>query len=522
MKTRKADVLIIGSGLAGLMTAELLSMQKNVIIFTKGKLEDSNSYLAQGGIAAATHEKDSWYDHFFDTLQAGCFHNELDTTERLVKNGPAVIDRLVNLGVRFDCENNGSFQYGKEGAHSRSRILHICGDSTGRHLIDTIKRRIIDKDLVIEGESAVELIMVKGRCVGTFSIDEHGEVVATYASSVILATGGLSGLYPINSNAKTITGDGIALAYEAGAELSDLEFIQFHPTLLFAGGKCSGLITEAVRGARGKLVDQDGNPVMEGEHPLGDLAPRDVVSRVLYRARQNGDETYLDIRSIEDFPEKFPTATRLCEENGVELQKGVIPVAPGAHFTMGGITVNSNSRTTIDNLYAVGEAANTGVHGANRLASNSLLEGIVFACELAEWILSKPSEKHYEFPKYWKGSYILTNTPNFHEIKSVMDRWIGIERHEQGLKNAVDWFEAHLSKQTFKRFPTLKEIQLRHHLLVGSLVARSALERTESRGSHYRSDHPLQREEWKQKRVIRRKKAYEPIKSTTGSRAVFH
>ncbi|WP_408009729.1 L-aspartate oxidase [Pseudalkalibacillus sp. A8] len=517
MKTRKTDVLIIGSGLSGLMTAELLSSRKNVMIFTKKRVEDSNSYLAQGGIATAMQETDDWYDHFLDTLQAGCFHNESAATRQLVTDGPEMIQKLVELGVQFDRQSNGTYQYGKEGAHNRARILHIGGDSTGKHLIDTVKKRIIEKDLVVEGETAIKLIVKNNRCVGVWSMDEYGNMTATYAQAVVLATGGLSGLYPLNSNASTITGDGLALAYVAGAELTDLEFIQFHPTLLVnEEGKSVGLVTEAIRGEGAVLVDEYGNRLMKHEHPLEDLAPRDVVSRVLYRARMAGNKTFLDIRSINDFQKRFPTVTRLCKENGVSIEKGLILVAPGAHFTMGGVETDVDGRTSIAGLYAVGEVANTGVHGANRLASNSLLEGVVFANRLAHSIRSETDIALISGLE-WEGIEILADSPTYEEIHEIMNNHIGIERDEHGLNQALRWFERYIDTTVIHEFPSLGEIKKRNQILVGWLVAGSALQRTESRGSHYRTDHPYQREKWQQRRVKRRKECYESVKSTAGA-----
>ncbi|MCF6409956.1 L-aspartate oxidase [Pseudalkalibacillus salsuginis] len=517
MKTRKTDVLIIGSGLSGLMTAELLSLQKNVMIFTKKRLEDSNSYLAQGGIAAAVQEKDAWYDHFLDTLQAGCFHNETAAARQLVTDGLEMIQKLVGLGVQFDRQPDGTYQYGKEGAHSHARILHIGGDSTGKHLIDTVKKRIIEKNLVVEGETVLKLIVKNNRCIGVWSMDELGEMTATYASAVILATGGLSGLYPLNSNASTITGDGLALAYDAGAELTDLEFIQFHPTLLVNDdGKSVGLVTEAIRGEGAALVDESGNRLMKNEHPLEDLAPRDVVSRVLYRAQMAGKETFLDIRNINDFQKRFPTVTRLCAKNRVSIEKGLIPVAPGAHFTMGGVGTDVGGRTSITGLYAVGEVANTGVHGANRLASNSLLEGVVFANRLAQTVRSE-TDVELTLEAEWEGIEVLADSPTFEEIREIMNNHIGIERDERGLNQAVRWFERYLNTTVIHEFPSLEDIKKRNQILVGWLVAGSALQRTESRGSHYRTDHPYQREKWQQRRVKRRKECYESVESTAGA-----
>ncbi|WP_261129924.1 L-aspartate oxidase [Bacillus sp. Marseille-Q3570] len=516
MKMRQTDVLIIGSGLSGLMIAELLSLHKNVIVFTKDRLEDSNSYLAQGGIAAAVQEKDDWYDHFLDTLQAGCFHNKMIATKHLVTEGPEMIRKLVELGVEFDRKSDGTYEFGKEGAHNCARILHIGGDATGRHLIDTVKKRIIEKNLVVEGETAIRLIVENNRCCGVWSMDVNGEIAATYANAVILATGGLSGLYPVNSNASTITGDGIALAYDAGAELSDLEFIQFHPTLLVNEGKSVGLVTEAVRGAGGFLVDEKGNRLMENEHPSKDLAPRDVVSRVLFRAQRNGKKTFLDIRGITNFQKKFPTVTGLCRKNGYSIGEGLIPVAPGAHFTMGGVETDTSGRTSVDGLFAVGEVANTGVHGANRLASNSLLEGVVFANRLADTIRSERSSPSNGRVK-WQGVEVLTDATSYEHIREIMNKYISIERNEDGLKTAIQHFKRYLGTTRICEFPSLEEIQKYNQVLVGQLVAESALQRTESRGGHYRTDYPDQHEKWKQRRVKRRKECYEPVETTAGT-----
>ncbi|WP_260412516.1 L-aspartate oxidase [Alkalihalobacillus sp. TS-13] len=516
MKIRQTDVLIIGSGLSGLMIAELLSLHKNVMIFTKNRLEDSNSYLAQGGVAAAIQEKDDWYDHFLDTLQAGCFHNETIATTHLVTEGPEMIRKLVELGVKFDRKSDGTYDFGKEGAHNCARILHIGGDATGRHLIDTVKKRIREKNLVVEGETAIKLIVKNNRCCGVWSMDTNGEITATYAGAVILATGGLSGLYPVNSNASTITGDGIALAYEAGAEMSDLEFIQFHPTLLVNEGKSVGLVTEAVRGAGGILVDETGKRLMENEHPSKDLAPRDVVSRVLYQAQRNGKKTFLDIRRITNFQKQFPTVTGLCAENGISIEESLIPVSPGAHFTMGGVETDVSGRTSVNGLFAVGEVANTGVHGANRLASNSLLEGVVFANRLANAIRSEPSALSGSRVR-WQGLEVLTDTPSFELIRETMNKYIGIERNENGLRQAIQHFNRYLRSTRICEFPSLEEIQKHNQVLVGWLVAESALQRTESRGSHYRTDYPYQLEKWQQRRVKRRKERYEPVETTAGS-----
>ncbi|WP_257348398.1 L-aspartate oxidase [Pseudalkalibacillus decolorationis] len=517
MNIRRSDVLVIGSGLSGLMTAQLLGLDKNVIILTKGRLETSNSYLAQGGIAAAVQESDSWYSHFIDTIQAGRLHNNAETTKALVREGPAMVHKLIEYGVDFDQELDGHFQYGKEGAHSLSRILHAGGDATGKHVVEALKRHVTEKRMVVEGETAVELILQNNECVGVWSINGDGKLTANIASSVVIASGGYSGLYPLHSNASTITGDGISLAYDAGALVSDMEFIQFHPTLLVKNGFGVGLVSEAVRGKGAILIDEQGLPLMENQHPMKDLAPRDVVSRVLYRVRQDGRETFLDIRNVPDFQRNFPTITRLCVENGIPLEKGKIPVAPGAHFTMGGIDVDEVGRSTIKGLYAVGEAANTGVHGANRLASNSLLEGIVFANRLADHLINEPL-RIAQIDLKWHGLEILKQVPSHTQLCEVLNEYAGIERTSEGLSQATEYFNQLLQKTERIEAPTLEQIQMRNQVLIGWMIATSALKRTESRGSHFRTDFPTQDDvQWKQKRIKRGKFEHEPFKSSSGA-----
>ncbi|WLD94273.1 L-aspartate oxidase [Alkalihalobacillus sp. AL-G] len=517
MNIRKTDVLILGSGLSGLMSAQLLSSEKNVIVLTKNRLEDSNSYLAQGGIAAAVQADDSWYSHFLDSIQAGCHHNNKSTTKALVREGPAMIEKLIEFGVGFDRDSDGHYQFGREGAHSLSRILHVGGDSTGKHVIEVLKKTISEKDLVIEGETAIKLIIQNDRCLGVWSLNDNGEMTANLASAVVIATGGYSGLYPLNSNASTITGDGVALAYEAGTSVSDMEFIQFHPTLLMKNGLGIGLVSEAVRGKGAVLIDENGEALMDGQHPMKDLAPRDIVARVLYRTRQCGKQTFLDIRNVQDFPQKFPTITQLCEKNGVSLEKGIIPIAPGAHFTMGGIDVDGFGKSTLNGLYAVGEAANTGVHGANRLASNSLLEGLVFANRLAGNLLKEPSRR-LPAELEWSGMEILKESPSHAHLREIMNKYIGIERNIDGLKKAAEIFNQLLQYTKRIEVPSLEQVQLRNQVLTGWIVATSALQRTESRGSHYRTDFPEKDDrQWKQRRIIRRKLEHESIKSSSGA-----
>lgn len=482
---RNADVVIIGSGIAALMAAEKICQSKNVILFTKKKIWDSNSMLAQGGIAAVMSEDDSWELHKQDTLEAGCNVNNIEAVEELVKNATNSMKDLISFGMEFDKDKNGQFHLGREGAHRKNRILHSGGDATGKHLVETVYDRLKDKVTIIENEMAIDLIIQDGKCTGVHTLNELGELKSYFANTTLLATGGIGAMYQFSSNNTSITGDGIAMAYRAGCEMADLEFIQFHPTMLYINGECKGLISEAVRGEGAFLVTKHGRRIMKGLHPFEDLAPRDVVSRAIFNEMHKGEEIYLSIEMIEGFEKRFPTITANLNKNGIDIKKGLIPVVPGAHFHMGGVKTSANGETTIPGLYAVGEVACTGVHGANRLASNSLLEGIVFGKKVAKTIAELPkvptdkNQVKYMIPRF-------RTLPPRDEIKEKMMKYIGIVRNEEDLRKAIEYFSSFIESKTLESRPMNKEELERYNMLItGKLIAEAALKRKESIGSHF-------------------------------------
>ncbi|MEH6936636.1 L-aspartate oxidase [Bacillus sp. JJ664] len=482
---RKADVVIIGSGIAALMAAEEICQSKNVILFTKKKIFDSNSMLAQGGIAAVMTDDDSWELHQQDTLEAGCYVNNEKAVEELVKNGTKSMEDLVSFGMKFDMDPNGKFHLGREGAHRKNRILHAGGDATGKHLVETMYKRLKDKITIIENEMAIDFIMKDDKCVGVYALAENGELKMYHANATLLATGGIGSMYQFSSNNQWITGDGIAMAYRAGCEMSDLEFVQFHPTMLYINGECKGLVSEAVRGEGAYLVTKNGRRIMKGIHPFEDLAPRDVVSRAIYNEMKNGEEIYLCIRSIDNFEKRFPTISSNVKSNGIELTDGYIPVVPGAHFHMGGVKTNTNGETNIPGLFAVGEVASNGVHGANRLASNSLLEGIVYGKKVARFIAKLPSMMidenvmNYDIPRF-------RALPTKNDIRDMMMKYVGIVRTEEGLAEVISYFNHYLDSVKLEtRAMTLEELEIYNMITTGKLVANAALNRKESIGSHF-------------------------------------
>ncbi|MFD3449521.1 L-aspartate oxidase [Microbacteriaceae bacterium 4G12] len=491
-----ADVLIIGSGVAALSLAKQLCQTKNVIIITKKSKRSNNSNMAQGGIAAAVSPEDHWRNHYEDTLTAGCHYNNKAAVEYVTKMGPKEMHRLIEEGMQFDTDKQG-VSLGKEGAHGQRRILHAGGDATGKHILSHLIRCVEPYVTIVEHGMVLDLIMHEGVCVGVVTRDENNVTRRYYAPHTVLATGGIGSLYSFSSNDQTITGDGLALVYRAGGELTDLEFVQFHPTLLYVGGRSGGLISEAVRGEGAVLVNEAGERFMEHVHEQKDLAPRDVVARAIYEKTQRGERVYLDISMIDNFQERFPTISALCEAHHVSLSAGRIPVVPGAHFHMGGVKTNLDGETSIPGLYAVGEVACNGVHGANRLASNSLLEGIVFGARIGEHLLTKSFESPVCPPIEGKMASTTFTFPTKDEIQRVMMKCVGIVRTEAQLMYAKRWFEGYLSSPTvllYEKF-TNEEVTLFNMLTTGWLLTNAALARKESIGSHYRSDTSVRRKQ---------------------------
>lgn len=500
---KHTDVIIVGSGIAALQAARTLGKYFKVFIITKSSIYTSSSYKAQGGVAAVTRLDDDFKLHTRDTLEAGVYHHYTKHVESLVENGAQSMHQLIQEGFPADKTDSGEISLGLEGAHSRSRIIHAGGDQTGKALIDYLITQLPPNVTIHTHEMAIELILnTVGDCIGIKSC-KNGITNHYFAHHIILATGGSAALYPFTSNYNNNVGDGVALAYLAGATITDMEFMQFHPSLLYINGETKGLISEAVRGAGGKFIDEEGHPIMEGIHPLKDLAPRHITAFEIYKLRAQGKEVYLDISMIQNFEQKFPTITQLCKDNGIDLNKGRIPLAPGSHFSMGGIIADTVGKTSIPHLYAVGEVACTGVHGANRLASNSLLEGIAFGKNMAEYIFKQGCKQtNFEVaPTIQKPKKPSLLTKD--ELQQAIMQSIGIIRNEEGMRDLLEKLPDLQDLQLID-FHSLEkdEIELYFMHIVATLMTLAALERKESRGSHIRTDYPNPNNEWQQKWII--------------------
>ncbi|GMA62277.1 L-aspartate oxidase [Alicyclobacillus fastidiosus] len=486
MEILEADFVIIGSGLAGSVAAYLLSHQGEVLLVSKEPPTKSNSFCAQGGIAAAIHPEDAPTLHGADTLHAGVELCDPQVVTRLTEQAPKLVRWLAEIGVPFDRRPTGEFALGLEGAHSRRRILHAGGDATGRKVMETLTdalsqlknvRRVTNVHIsgLLQNHKR-SVIGALGRREGDPS--HITQLVARRGT--VLATGGAGQLFERTTNPAGATGDGIALAYTAGARLRNLEFVQFHPTALDHGDSQCFLISEAVRGVGAVLVDAEGKPIM-GDYPLRDLEPRDVVARAMYSYTQRNQSVYLDCRGIQDFAEKFPTIYHHCRSRGLNPAVDWLPVSPAAHFMMGGIVASMDGRTSVQGLYALGEVAATGVHGANRLASNSLLECLAMAFSLADHMRSTKTEPAGDctIAKPTLPDVSPAGSEPLHIVQSVMWQAAGIIRDEDSLKRGL---------------AALNELrqEYRNSLTVcaASLLIQSALLREESRGAHYRRDFP--------------------------------
>ncbi|MBC1544850.1 L-aspartate oxidase [Listeria cossartiae] len=474
----KERVIIVGSGISGCMAALRLMPDYDVTIITKGYKEESNSMLAQGGVAAAVSKNDTPKKHFSDTFQAGCFHNKVLAVNQLVTCGPIVIQKLIDEGMTFD-KKDGEFSLGLEGAHRLPRILHTGGDQTGKYLTTFLQAQLTNVQWQ-EGQMATEIIKHNEVAIGIHCLDKENQLHTYYGEHIILASGGLGQLFPVTTNAATISGDGLALAYRAGAKLTDMEFIQFHPTLLFLNGRCHGLISEAVRGERARIVRADGSAVMIGVHPLADLAPRDIVAATLFEEIERGNAIFLDITEVAHFEKRFPAITANLDAHQVPFRETKrIPVHPGTHFLMGGIRTDLHGKTNVTGLYAIGEVANAGVHGANRLASNSLLETLVFGEKVAEYIhTQKPNPQNY--PPIPRASSTKTpHLPNKQLLQEKIWETLGITRKPEKITAFLHW----LADFDYANH-TRETAELSHMIITAKLIAESALKRTESLGAH--------------------------------------
>ncbi|HEY0512746.1 MAG TPA: L-aspartate oxidase [Thermoanaerobaculia bacterium] len=496
----RSEVLVVGTGAAGL-TAALGCAPLRATVLTKARLGiGGSSPWAQGGIAAAVGRDDAPALHAADTLAAGAGLNDPHVVDILTAEGPQRVKALLALGAHFDLDDTGSLSLGHEAAHSRRRILH-ARDATGAEVVRTLVEAVrrAPEVRVVDQAFAIDLAVENGQVVGLLAVHADGRRVLHLAPAVVLATGGLGRLYLHTTNPLEATGDGLAMAARAGARLVDLEFVQFHPTALAAGADPMPLLTEALRGEGAVLIDETGHRFMPAEHPDAELAPRDVVARAIWRQSMAGHRVFLDARRAvgKEFPEHFPTVFHFCQAHGLDPRTEPIPVAPAAHYHMGGIAVDDRGRTSLPGLWACGEVAATGAHGANRLASNSLLEALVFGARVADDLRAAPLSSRTPRGRLAAGATSGLAAPGDAELTAALRRlmWekVGLVRDEAGLTTAA----AELRRLAAAHPRASGEA--RNLLGIGRLVTAAALERRESRGGHYRSDFPESDPAWQRR-----------------------
>lgn len=515
MQTLDFDFLIVGSGIAGLMSAIHLGQYGKVGILTKKNQAESNTNYAQGGIACVVAENDSLQDHVNDTLIAGAGLCNHQVVEKILAAGPARIAELERLGLKFTelpQSKHSRYDLGREGGHSRRRVLH-CGDITGRELERILLERVREMPQVeiMEHCMSIDLITTsrigldaENRCVGLYYLNSlTGEIAAVRAPYTILATGGGGKVYLYTSNPDIATGDGVAMAWRAGVPIKNLEFIQFHPTCLYHPAAKSFLISEAVRGEGAVLVDSQGEALMDAYDPRGSLAPRDIVARAIDHAMKTSGAhcVYLDIRSkSEEFlRQRFPNIFAACLKFGINMAHDLIPVVPAAHYFCGGIAAEIDGTTALPGLLACGEVACTGLHGANRLASNSLLEALVCSHAMAENLRKQSLERpEIKIPDWHLGAAVPSHEEvviahNWAEVRTCMWDYVGIVRGNRRLERAlrrITNLQAEIREYYFDYIVTHNLLELRNIAAVGEIIIRSAMQRHESRGLHYTLDYP--------------------------------
>ncbi len=504
----KSDVVIVGSGISGLMTAVSLYPRK-VTLVTKRKLgEMSSSAWAQGGIAAAVTKQDSPQKHFEDTIKASSGLSDEKAVKTITEEAIDVVKFLERIGVNFDkCDNE--FSLSKEAAHSYRRVLKINGDQSGKFLVDHLIAYAKQQGHItfIEDISVDHIIQKDNQCHGIMGHIHKNEAVDNFvffqSPNVILATGGLGSIYAHTTNPRDVYGEAIAMAAQANAQLVDLEFVQFHPTALDVGLDPAPLLTEAIRGEGALIVDENNERFLFDDDPLGEMAPRDVVSRSIHKHKIKGHSTFLDCRHFKiNFEKMFPTASQYLQHASIIPSRDLIPIIPAAHYHMGGIKVDINGRTSVNGLWACGECSSTGAHGANRLASNSLLEAFVFSKRIASTINSEPPKKSHKLinienyiPKEKTISKIRAKKYIW-QLRSAMNKFVGVDRNLSSLDQAfIEFFRIEREAKSLSA-------KLKDMLLVSKLITFAAMQRKESRGTHFRSDYPSKDEKLLKRNVF--------------------
>lgn len=505
-----AEVIIVGAGAAGLFTALSLAPRRVIVLSEFPLAAGCASVLSQGGIAAAVGVQDTVFSHAADTIKAAAGTADIDVAQAITADAPAYIRLLEKYGVRFERDGSGNFALSREACHARRRVLKVrAADGFGRELMRALAQTVRNCPSIvfISGVSAERVLRERGDRMGAISgvlarCVTDGKPVIYAAPAVVLATGGIGGLYQDTTNPLSAQGRGLAMAARAGAVLSDLEFVQFHPTALDIGENPAPLATEALRGEGAYLVNNLGERFMQTYHKAGELAPRDVVSRALFTERKQGRKTYLDCRHIN--VSHFPALVSACARAGIDPSHDLVPVMPAVHYHMGGIVTDLRGRTSIDGLWACGEVAATGLHGANRLASNSLLEAVVMAGRAAKDIANLPSGRlqQLQIPKDVRAPVQFFEMEKEREdLRRIVSAYVGVTRSEQGLRKAI--YEIDLIAGAAQGGDAI----LVDMALVARMIAVAALLRTESRGAHNRIDHPRAEKSWQRRSFLTLKQA---------------
>jgi L-aspartate oxidase len=511
------DVLVIGGGIAGLRAAMEVDSRLSLLIVTKDVMQESNSAYAQGGIAGVLDPEDCFENHVADTIDAGADLCDPAVVEMVVREAPDHIRQLIAWGTEFDTEN-GELTLGREGGHSRHRIVHALGDATGREVMRAMIARARDhlQAQIWQNTFTIDLLTHEGECRGALVWNaDHGKTFI-WAKQTILCTGGCGQVYRETTNPAIATGDGHALAYRAGAELADMEFMQFHPTVLYIAGSSRSLITEAMRGEGAKLIDRTGHRFMLDFDARAELAPRDVVSQAIVTQMETTRHpcVYLDLSELDAdcVRKRFPGIAHTCMEFGIDIATDPIPVRPGAHYMIGGVRVDERGRTSLPRLWAAGEVTSSGLHGANRLASNSLLEGLVYGAHAGTDAAAAALEEGDTFqaipienaPQQPPGEPLnLADVRN--SLQSLVWRAAGVRRDADGLAHAAETIDAWCQYALTRQLPDPSGWELQNMLTVSRLIIQSAREREESRGVHQRTDFPDERDDvWKRRIALRR------------------